>query len=236
MCTECTQVHSQIQKNTPTETIVVVQSPSPSVLGKLTLPVGAGMQHGDFKTLARTQSRDIVRGEVKSNFLPPCEDTLTKHAMPRIIKLAYENGASRSSRHYLSQRDMTAAVKMFHILERGLQRCVGAGWHGTRHLHCITTGKHPFFVLRVATLGGCRNPARCGTPCTCALWNTQALRHPCGVPVSREDSPARTGLVGLGGSGGAAASPVAGLDAGCCPAPECARLAHDIQERAAYSK
>ncbi|KAG0717613.1 THUMP domain-containing protein 3 [Chionoecetes opilio] len=40
--------------------IAAVQFPSPSILGKLTLPIGAGMQHGDFKTLARTQSRDLV--------------------------------------------------------------------------------------------------------------------------------------------------------------------------------
>ncbi|KAG0712812.1 hypothetical protein GWK47_017623 [Chionoecetes opilio] len=88
------------------------------------------------------------------------------------------------------------------------------------NLHCIPTGKHRL-VLRVATLGGCRSPARWGTPCTCALWNTTSAATSLRVSMSREDSPARTGLVGLGGL---QHPPVAGLDAGCCPASECARL------------
>ncbi|KAG0713519.1 hypothetical protein GWK47_016055 [Chionoecetes opilio] len=39
------------------------------------------------------------------------------------------------------------------------------------------------------------NPARCGTPCPCALWNTtSAADVPCGCSRSREDFTGRTGL------------------------------------------
>ncbi|KAG0722873.1 hypothetical protein GWK47_005801 [Chionoecetes opilio] len=49
-------------------------------------------------------------------------------------------------------------------------------------------------VLRVATLGGCRSPARCGTPSHLCLVEYHKRRDiPAVVPVSREDSPARTG-------------------------------------------
>ncbi|KAG0727122.1 hypothetical protein GWK47_035287 [Chionoecetes opilio] len=104
---------------------------------------------------------------------------------------------------------------MFHILETRptkVRWCWLAQERGTSIASPLVS---TVLVLRVAILGGCRNPARCGTPCTMPCGILQAPRRPCGVPVSREDSPARTGLVGLGGL---QHPPVAGLDAGCCPA------------------
>ncbi|KAG0722173.1 hypothetical protein GWK47_045011 [Chionoecetes opilio] len=60
---------------------------------------------------------------------------------------------------------------MLHILETRptkVRWCWLARERGTSTAPPLST----VLVLRVATLGGCRNPARCGTPCTCALWNT----------------------------------------------------------------
>ncbi|KAG0701946.1 hypothetical protein GWK47_002882 [Chionoecetes opilio] len=92
----------------------------------------------------------------------------------------------------------TAAVKMFHILETRptkVRWCWLARERGTSTASPLVS---TVLVLRVAILGGCRNQARCGTPCTCALWNTTSAATSLGGPVSREDSPARMGLVGLG--------------------------------------
>ncbi|KAG0726653.1 hypothetical protein GWK47_004221 [Chionoecetes opilio] len=91
---------------------------------------------------------------------------------------------------------------MFHILETRptkVRWCWRAHGNAAPPLH--HPGKKPFscFAWRlseaVVTQPGVALPAPvpCGIP--------QAPRHPCGVPVSRGDSPARIGLVGLGGLG-----------------------------------
>ncbi|KAG0724111.1 hypothetical protein GWK47_041314 [Chionoecetes opilio] len=97
----------------------------------------------------------------------------------------------------------TAAVKMFHILETRptkVRWCWLARERGTSTASPLVS---TVLVLRVAILGGCRNPARCGTPCTCALWNTTS------AATSLRCSSESRGLTGLnwaGGSGGSAAS------------------------------
>ncbi|KAG0711469.1 hypothetical protein GWK47_020546 [Chionoecetes opilio] len=110
---------------------------------------------------------------------------------------------------------------MFHILETRptkVRWCWLARERGTSTASPLVS---TILVLRVATLGGCRNPARCGTPCTCALWNTTS------AATSLRCSSESRGLTGsnwAGRFGGLQHPPVAGLDAGCCPASECARL------------
>ncbi|KAG0725344.1 hypothetical protein GWK47_038777 [Chionoecetes opilio] len=54
-------------------------------------------------------------------------------------------------------------------------------------------------VLCVAILRGCRNPARCGTPCTCALWNTTSAATSL---LCSSESRGLTGSNWAGGSGG----------------------------------
>ncbi|KAG0712531.1 hypothetical protein GWK47_002084 [Chionoecetes opilio] len=101
------------------------------------------------------------------------------------------------------KRERTAAVKMFHILETRptkVRWCWLARERGTSTASPLVS---IVLVLRVAILGGCRNPARCGTPCTCALWNTTS------AATSLRCSSESRGLTGsdwAGGSGGSAAS------------------------------
>ncbi|KAG0730115.1 hypothetical protein GWK47_028938 [Chionoecetes opilio] len=93
----------------------------------------------------------------------------------------------------------TAAVKMFHILETRptkVRWCWLARERGTSTASPLVS---TVLVLRVAILGGCRNPARCGTPCTCALWNT--TRAATSLRCSSE-SRRLTGSNWAGGSGG----------------------------------
>ncbi|KAG0727150.1 hypothetical protein GWK47_035250 [Chionoecetes opilio] len=88
-------------------------------------------------------------------------------------------------------------------------------------------------VLRVAILGGCGNPARCGTPCTCALWNTTS------AATSLRCSSESRGLTGsnwAGGSGESAASTNRRARRWMLSSLIVCEAAHDIQERAAYSK
>ncbi|KAG0724094.1 hypothetical protein GWK47_041352 [Chionoecetes opilio] len=92
---------------------------------------------------------------------------------------------------------------MFHILETRptkVRWCWLAWERGTSTASPLVS---TVLVLRVAILGGCRNPARCGTPCTCALWNTTS------AATSLRCSSESRGLTGsnwAGGSGGSAAS------------------------------
>ncbi|KAG0711463.1 hypothetical protein GWK47_002285 [Chionoecetes opilio] len=114
---------------------------------------------------------------------------------------------------------------MFHILETRptkVRWCWLARERGTSTASPLVS---TVLVLRVATLGGCRNPARCGTPCTCALWNTTS------AATSLRCSSESRGLTGsnwAGGSGvgGLQHPQVAGLDDGCCPASESITLRH----------
>ncbi|KAG0711353.1 hypothetical protein GWK47_020753 [Chionoecetes opilio] len=88
-------------------------------------------------------------------------------------------------------------------------------------------------VLCVATLGGCRNPARCGTPCTCALWNTIS------AATSLRCSSESRGLAGSGwvwGSGVSAVSTNRRVRRWMLSSLLVCEAAHDIQERTAYSK
>ncbi|KAG0720155.1 hypothetical protein GWK47_049023 [Chionoecetes opilio] len=61
---------------------------------------------------------------------------------------------------------------MFHILDTRptkVRWCWMARERGTSTASPLVNN---VLVLHVATLGGYRNPAKCGTPCICALWNT----------------------------------------------------------------
>ncbi|KAG0718232.1 hypothetical protein GWK47_052840 [Chionoecetes opilio] len=96
---------------------------------------------------------------------------------------------------------------MFHILEtRPTGGALVLAGTETRHLQTASPLVSTVLVLRVATLGGCRNPARCGTPAPVPLWNTTRGRN-----LLRCSSESR-GLTGLEqgwwvwGSGGSAAS------------------------------
>ena len=67
---------------------------------------------------------------------------------------------------------------MFHILETWptkVRWCWLAREYGTSTVSPIAS---TVLVLCVATHAGWRNPARCGTPCTCALWNTTSPAAP----------------------------------------------------------
>ncbi|KAG0725707.1 hypothetical protein GWK47_038099 [Chionoecetes opilio] len=126
----------------------------------------------------------------------------------------------------------TAAVKMFHILETRptkVRWCWLARERGTSTASPLLS---TIFVLRVAILGGCRNPARCGTPCTCALWNTTS------AATSLRCSSESRGLTGsnwAGGSGGSAASTSRRARRWMLSSLLVCEAAHGIQERAAYS-
>ncbi|KAG0714926.1 hypothetical protein GWK47_013154 [Chionoecetes opilio] len=125
---------------------------------------------------------------------------------------------------------------MFHILETRptkVRWCWLARERGTSTASPLVS---TVLVLRVATLGGCRNPARCGTPCTCALWNTT------GAATSLRCSSEPRGLTGSnwtggsGGSVGSAASTSRRARRWMLSSLRVCEAAHDIQERAAYSK
>ncbi|KAG0719009.1 hypothetical protein GWK47_051361 [Chionoecetes opilio] len=82
-------------------------------------------------------------------------------------------------------------------------------------------------VLRVATLGGFRNPARCGTPFTCALWNTTT------TATSLRCSSESRGLAESGYAGGSEASTSRKTRRWLQSSLLVCEAAHDIQERAA---
>ncbi|KAG0711270.1 hypothetical protein GWK47_020973 [Chionoecetes opilio] len=125
---------------------------------------------------------------------------------------------------------------MFHILETRptkVRWCWLARERGTSTASPLVS---TVLVLRVATLGGCRNPARCGTPCTCALWNTTS------AATSLRCSSESRGLIGSnraggsGGSGWSAAFTSRRARRWMLSSLRVCEAAHDIQERAAYSK
>ncbi|KAG0728443.1 hypothetical protein GWK47_032449 [Chionoecetes opilio] len=120
-------------------------------------------------------------------------------------------------------------MKMFHILET---RPTKVRWCWLAR-ECGTSTASPLvstvLVLRVATLGGCRNPARCGTPCTSALWNTTSAAT--SLRCSRESR----GLADSGWAGGSAASTNRRARRWMLSSLLVCEAAHDIQERAAYS-
>ncbi|KAG0717334.1 hypothetical protein GWK47_054677 [Chionoecetes opilio] len=121
---------------------------------------------------------------------------------------------------------------MFHILETRptkVRWCLLARERGTSTASPLVS---TVLVLRVAILGGCRNPARCGTPCTCALWNTTS------AATSLRCSSESRGLTGsnwAGGSEGSAASTSRRARRWMLSSLLVCEAAHDIQERAAYS-
>ncbi|KAG0694002.1 hypothetical protein GWK47_003179 [Chionoecetes opilio] len=125
---------------------------------------------------------------------------------------------------------------MFHILETRptkVRWCWLARERGTSTASPLVS---TVLVLRVAIIGGCRNPARCGTPCTCALWNTTS------AATSLRCSSESRGLTGSNwaggswGSGGSAASTSRKARRWMLSSLLVCEAAHDIQERAAYSK
>ncbi|KAG0725299.1 hypothetical protein GWK47_038879 [Chionoecetes opilio] len=123
----------------------------------------------------------------------------------------------------------TAVVKMLHILETRppkVRWCWLARERGTSTASPLVS---TVLVLRVANLGGCRNPARCGTPCTCALWNTTS------VATSLRCSSESRRLTGSGWAGGSAASTNHRARRWMLSSLLVCEAAHDIQERAAYS-
>ncbi|KAG0713149.1 hypothetical protein GWK47_001924 [Chionoecetes opilio] len=125
---------------------------------------------------------------------------------------------------------------MFHILETRptkVRWCWLARERGTSIASPLVS---TVLVLRVAIHGGCRNPARCGTICTCALWNTTsaARSHRCS-----SESRGLTGSIlagGSGGSGGYAASTSRRTRRWMLSRLLVCEAANDIQERAAYSR
>ncbi|KAG0726497.1 hypothetical protein GWK47_036424 [Chionoecetes opilio] len=122
---------------------------------------------------------------------------------------------------------------MFHILETRptkVRWCWLAREPGTSTASPLVS---TVLVLRVAILGGCRNPARCGTPCTCALWNTTSAAT--SLRCSRE-SRGLTGSNWAGGSRGSAVSTSRRARRWMLSSLLVCEAAHDIQERAAYSK
>ncbi|KAG0719358.1 hypothetical protein GWK47_050643 [Chionoecetes opilio] len=121
-----------------------------------------------------------------------------------------------------------AAVKMFHILETRPNKGALVLTARERGTPTASPRVSTVLVLRVAFLGGCSNPAKCGTPghlCLCEYHKRHDV--PAVFRVSREDTPARTGLVGLGGL---QHPPVAGPT--LMLSPPSGEAAHDLQERA----
>ncbi|KAG0711685.1 hypothetical protein GWK47_002215 [Chionoecetes opilio] len=139
--------------------------------------------------------------------------------------------ASSSNRlRQYAAREGTAAVKMFHILETRptkVRWCRLARERGTSTASPLVS---TVLVLRVATLGGCRNPVRCGTPCTCGLWNTTS------PATSLRCSSESRGLVDSGWAGGSEASTNRRARRWMLSSFLVCEAAHVIQERAAYSK
>ncbi|KAG0722193.1 hypothetical protein GWK47_044964 [Chionoecetes opilio] len=119
---------------------------------------------------------------------------------------------------------------MFHILETRptkVRWCWLARERGTSTASQLVS---TVLVLRVTTLGGCRNPARCSTPCNCALWNTTS------AATSLRCSSESRGLTGSGWAGGSAASTNRRARRWMLSSLLVCEAAHDIQEKAAYSK
>ncbi|KAG0727594.1 hypothetical protein GWK47_034318 [Chionoecetes opilio] len=116
---------------------------------------------------------------------------------------------------------------MFHILET---RPTMVRWCCLARERVTSTASplvSTVLVLRVAILGGCRNPARCGTPYTCALWNTTS------AATSLLCSSESRGLTGSGWAGGSAASTNRRARRWMLSRLLVCEAAHDIQERAA---
>ncbi|KAG0713928.1 hypothetical protein GWK47_015115 [Chionoecetes opilio] len=125
---------------------------------------------------------------------------------------------------------------MFHILVTRLTKvrwCWLARERGTSTASPLVS---TVLVLRVATLGGCRNPARCGTPCTCALWNTTKAGTSLRCSSESRGLTGSNWAGGSGGSGGSAASTSRRARRWMLSSLRVCEAAHDIQERAAYSK
>ncbi|KAG0726650.1 hypothetical protein GWK47_036097 [Chionoecetes opilio] len=121
---------------------------------------------------------------------------------------------------------------MFHIQETWPTKVRWCWLARERGTSTASTLLSTVFVLHVAILGGCRNPARCGTPCTCALWNTTS------AATSLRCSSESRGLTGSNwadGSGGSAASTSRRARRWMLSSLLVCEAAHDIQERAAYS-
>ena len=100
---------------------------------------------------------------------------------------------------------------MFHILETRPTKmcwCWLAREYGTSTLSPLAS---TVLVLRVAIRGGWRNSVSCGTPCTCALWNTT------NAATSLQCSSESRGLADSGWDVGSAASTSR-------PASWCARM------------
>ncbi|KAG0695972.1 hypothetical protein GWK47_026724 [Chionoecetes opilio] len=119
---------------------------------------------------------------------------------------------------------------MFHILETRptkVRWCWLARERGTSTASPLVS---TVLVLRVATLRCFRNPARCGTPCTCALWNTTS------AATSLRCSSESKGLTGSGWDRGSAASTNRRARRWRLSSLLVCEAAHDIQERAGYSK
>ncbi|KAG0713542.1 hypothetical protein GWK47_015981 [Chionoecetes opilio] len=116
---------------------------------------------------------------------------------------------------------------MFHILESQPTKVRWCWLARKRGTSTASPQESTVLVFRVATLGGWRNPARFGTPYTCAFWNTTS------AATSLRCSSILRAYSSWGGRSAASTS----LKARhwmlsrvlVCEA------AHDIQERAAYS-
>ncbi|KAG0727996.1 hypothetical protein GWK47_033435 [Chionoecetes opilio] len=119
---------------------------------------------------------------------------------------------------------------MFHILETRPTKvcwCWVARERGTSAASPLVS---TVLVLRVATLGGCRNPATCATPYTCALWNTTRFA------TSLRCSSESRGLADSGCAGESAASTNRRARRWMLSSLLVCEAAHDIQEKPAYSK
>ncbi|KAG0714199.1 hypothetical protein GWK47_014586 [Chionoecetes opilio] len=119
---------------------------------------------------------------------------------------------------------------MFHILETRPTKVRWCWLARERDTSTASPMVSTVLVLRVTILGGCRNTARCGTPCTCALWNTTS------AATSLRCSSESRGLTGSSWGGGSAASTNRRARRWMLSSLLVCEAAHDIQERAAYSK
>ncbi|KAG0721909.1 Eukaryotic translation initiation factor 3 subunit K [Chionoecetes opilio] len=108
---------------------------------------------------------------------------------------------------FISGCEGTAAVKCPKPGDAAHKVRLVLGWHGKRvNLHCINHGKQPFscFAWRLSE-----------AVVTQQMWHSRNLclveytrpRHPCVVPVSREDHRLEQGWWVWGGLGGSAAPP-----------------------------
>ena len=124
----------------------------------------------------------------------------------------------------------TAAVKMLHILETWptkLRWWLLARKYGTSAPSSLAS---TVFELCAATRGGWRNPAMCGTLCTCALWNTTS------TATSLLCSSESKGLADLGWGVGSAVSTSRKVRRWMLSSFLACEAAPDIYERAAYSR